>query len=122
MTNRTRTDRGAATVFAAAIAMILALAATAALLVSAVVVASHRARSAADLAALAGAAAEAVGDDPCSASRVNAQANGGQVLTCRLSGDATSFVVAVSVSVSTGLSSPLPTIASASAHAGNVAK
>jgi secretion/DNA translocation related TadE-like protein len=121
VTVRTFSDRGSATVFAAAISLVLVMAATAAVIVVAVVLAGHRARSAADLAALAAATAEVGGSDACSAARVNARTNGAEMVTCRVIGEAQSFVVGVTVSASTGLRAPLPATVSAGAHAGNVA-
>lgn len=119
MTFTGRTDRGSATVFAAAISLVLVTAATVAVIVVAVVLATHRARSAADLAALAAATAEVSGSDACTAARANARTNGAEVTGCRLDGDVASFVVAVSVSTSTGLRPPLPVTVVAGAHAGN---
>jgi secretion/DNA translocation related TadE-like protein len=98
------------------------MAATAAVFVVAVVLASHRARIAADLAALAAATSEVRGGDACSAARINAQGNGAEVTGCRVTGDTSSFVVAVTVTVTTGLRAPLPLTAGADAHAGNVAR
>jgi secretion/DNA translocation related TadE-like protein len=118
---RTFSDHGSATIFAAAMSLVLMMAAAAAVIVVAVVLASHRARSAGDLAALAAATAEVGGSDACSAARVNARANGAEVITCRVIGEASSFVVGVTVSASTGLRAPLPATVSAEAHAGNVA-
>jgi secretion/DNA translocation related TadE-like protein len=116
-----RADRGSATVFAAAISLVLVMAATAAVLVIAVVLATHRARSAADLAALAAATAEVDGSDACSAARANARTNGAEVAACQVTGETSSFVVAVTLAVRTGLRAPLPEHVGAEAHAGNVA-
>ena len=118
---RAQADRGSATAFAAAISLVLVMAATAAVFVVAVVLASHRARSAADLAALAGAVSEVGGGDGCSAARINAHANRAELTSCRVTGDTSSFVVAVTVTVPTGLRAPLPLTVGADAHAGNVA-
>jgi secretion/DNA translocation related TadE-like protein len=100
---------------------VLIMAAAAAVVVVAVVLASHRARVAADLAALAAATAEVGGTDACSAARTNARTNGAQVVTCRVIGETSSFAVGVTVGASTGLRAPLPATVSAEAHAGNVA-
>lgn len=116
-----RPDRGSATVFAAAISLVLVMAATAAMIVVAVMLASHRAGSAADLAALAAAAAEVSGGEACPAARINARTNGAEVSSCAVTGDTASFVVAVTVTTTTGLRAPLPTTVSAEARAGNVA-
>ncbi len=120
MTSRVA-DRGSATVFAAAISLVLVMSATAAMVVVAVVLATHRARSAADLAALAAATAEVGGSDACAAARINARTNGAEVTTCRVTGDTSSFVVAVTLTAPTGLGSPLPARVGAEAHAGTVA-
>jgi secretion/DNA translocation related TadE-like protein len=116
-----RGDRGSATVFAAAISLVLVTVATVAVVVVAVVLASHTARSDADLAALAAATAEVGGSDACAAASVNARANGAEVTSCQLRGETSSFVVAVTLTVRTGLRAPLPARVSAEAHAGNVA-
>lgn len=117
---RSRTDRGAATVFAAALAMVLVMAATIAILVVTAVLASHRARAAADLSALAGATAAADGLDACRTATALAEANGATLTSCRLVGTPRSFVVAVTVAVPTGLRAPLPDAVHADAKAGNV--
>ena len=119
MTCPRATDRGSATVFAASIALVLVMAATVAVLVVAVILASHRARAAADMAALAAATAEVGGSDACTAAGASARANGADLTSCGLTGTTASFVVAVTVTVPTGLSSPLPMQVSAEAHAGN---
>jgi secretion/DNA translocation related TadE-like protein len=116
-----RGDRGSATIFAAAISLVLVMAATVAVVVVAVVLASHTARSAADLAALAAATAEVGGSDACAAARVNARANGAEVTSCQVAGETSSFVVAVTLTVRTGLRAPLPEQVGGEAHAGNVA-
>jgi len=118
VTARGPTDRGSATVFAASIALVLVMAATVAVLVVAVILASHRARAAADLAALA-AATEIGGSDVCTAARASARTNGADLTSCVLTGTTSSFVVAVSVTVPTGLRNPLPMQVNAEAHAGN---
>ena len=117
---RSRTDRGAATMFAAALAVVLVMAATVAVLVAMAVLAGHRARAAADLAALAGATAAAGGLDACRTAQAVAEANGATVTACDLAGTPASFVVSVTVAVPTGLRDPLPTAVHADAKAGNV--
>lgn len=117
---RSRPDRGAATVFAAALGMVLVTVATIAILVVTAVLAGHRARAAADLAALAGATAAADGLDACRTARAVAEANRATLTSCRLAGTPRSFVVAVTVAVSTGLRAPLPDAVHADAKAGNV--
>jgi len=119
VTVRGATDRGSATVFAASISLVLVMAATVAVLVVGVILASHRARAAADLAALAAATAEVDGRDVCTAARASARTNGADLTSCVLTGTTASFVVAVSVTVPTGLNPPLLMQVSAEAHAGN---
>jgi len=106
--------------FAAALAMVLVMAATIAILVVTAVLAGHRARAAADLAALAGATAAAEGLDACRTAQAVAEVNGGVLTSCRFAGTPTSFVVSVTVAVRTGLRAPLPDAVHADAKAGNV--
>lgn len=57
----------------------------------------HRARSAADLAALAGAQAHVKDGDACAAARAAATRNGGRVASCDVQGGRRDFLVAVEV-------------------------
>jgi secretion/DNA translocation related TadE-like protein len=83
-------------------------------------VAGHRARSAADLAALSGAAAFARGQDACSTARTNARSNGAKVMDCSQVGDVIDFVVSVQVEIAVDISVPgLPTSIGAVAYAGS---
>jgi secretion/DNA translocation related TadE-like protein len=100
--------------------MVLVMAATIAILVVTAVLASHRARAAADLSALAGATAAADGLDACLTAAAVAGANGATLTSCRPAGTPASFVVAVTVTVRTGLRAPLPDVVHAAAKAGNV--
>jgi secretion/DNA translocation related TadE-like protein len=78
-------ERGSATVWVVALAGLLAALGAAAVLVAAAVTGRHRATSAADLAALAGAARSVVGDPAaCSAAGRIAAANGAELETCAL--------------------------------------
>ncbi|MBI4899169.1 MAG: hypothetical protein HY829_01685 [Actinobacteria bacterium] len=114
-----RRDEGFATMFTAGIALVLVMAATVAVTVVAIVLAGHRARTSADLAALAAAAAEISGLGACNAARANAHANRAHITTCRVEGELSSFVVSVTVAVDTGLGPPLPPEVTAESHAGN---
>lgn len=79
-------DEGAMTVATAfAVVAVLALA-VAVLLVGRAAVAAHAARSAADLAALAGAHALREGLDPCTAASGIAAANGAELPVCTIDG------------------------------------
>ena len=61
--------------------------------------AAHRARSAADLAALAGAAVHEQGADVCQAAQDNAVANGAKLSACSVEEGAGDFIVNVKVQV-----------------------
>ena len=86
-------------------------------------VAVHRARAAADLAALSGAATYARGGDSCVAATRVAVGNGARLVSCGTVGDRVDFVVTVRVEVrsSTGVRG-LPTRIPAVAHAGSGAQ
>jgi len=60
---------------------------------------AHRARSAADLAAVAGAQAFAAGADACAAARATAASNGATMAACTVDSNGVDFVVRVSVQV-----------------------
>ena len=77
-----QTGRGSATIYAvAAMAAVSAMAVSALFLVAAAA-AKHRASGAADLAALAGAAALRAGADPCEAAASIAARNGARLIEC----------------------------------------
>ena len=83
----------------------------------------HRARSAADLAALSGAVAYSLGGDACARSTSTAVANAATVTDCTADGDQVDFVVSVTVSVKVGRTVPgLPDRISARACAGALEK
>lgn len=75
----------------------LGLATAVAIVVAGWIGSVHRARSAADLAALAGAGAYVRGGDACAAVRASAASNGAQVVRCSVQGSAQSFTVRVRV-------------------------
>lgn len=80
-----RDERGSATVWVLALAGLLAVLGAAVVLVGAALVARHRATTAADLAALAGAGRAVLGDpDPCLAAARIAAANDGVADRCTL--------------------------------------
>ena len=93
-------DRGSGTVLAVAVTGVLLAATLAALLLGAAVVASHRARLAADLAALAGARIAQLGAPPgqaCGEAARVATRNGAAVVSCTVEGADLSLVVSVEV-------------------------
>ncbi len=113
-------DRAAGTTMAALVAVALCLVTVVLLLVSGYVLAAHRARAAADLAALAGATAYVAGQDACATAGRSAQTNRGQLTRCRVEGTTGSFVVTVTAQVSVGWAIPgTPRTVSAEARAGN---
>ena len=120
--SRGRPDqRGSGTVLMAAImSVVIALGATATV-VAGYLASHHQARSAADLAALSGAAAYAQGGDACAEARRTARRNSARVSRCDQVGDPTDFVVTVRVVVEIRVRSPgLPPRVEAEAHAGRV--
>lgn len=90
-------ERGAATVLVVAMAGVLLLVGAAAGVVGAIVVAHRVAQSAADLAALAGAAtlAEHSGRDPCAAAAAVASANDAALAGCAVEGSEVAVEVTV---------------------------
>jgi secretion/DNA translocation related TadE-like protein len=93
----------------------------AAMVIAGYLVGHHRARAAADLAALSGAVAHASGDDACAQARRIAPQNGARVTSCTLVGDDIDFVVTVRTAVSVRSRLPgLPRTVEAEAHAGRV--
>lgn len=117
MTPRRGDDRGVATVLVCFLAMALIAVTVLGLQLGAAVAARHHAESAADLAALAGAAVVLDGGDTaCSAARRIATANGVVVTSCAT--DGADVLVEVSVAVRIG---PLDRAATAHSRAGPVA-
>jgi secretion/DNA translocation related TadE-like protein len=114
-----RDERGSGTFLMVGIMAVLLFVSLGGICIAGYLVAGHRARSAADLAALSGAAAFARGQDACSAARGNARANGAEVVDCSQVGDAIDFVVTVQVEISVKITVPgLPTKIGAIAYAG----
>lgn len=83
---RLRADDGSATLLAVAMLGVLVLVGAALGVVAALVVAHREAQSAADLAALAGAAALADGGDACGRGGVVAGLNDARLVDCRVEG------------------------------------
>ena len=93
----------------------------AALVIAGYAVGYHRARAAADLSALSGAAAFQQGREPCAQAALTARQNGARVARCSQVGDAVDFVVTVRVSVMVSTRIPrMPRAVAAEAHAGPV--
>lgn len=104
---RLRSERGSGTIWVLSVAMVLSLAAVAVIGIGQASTLRHRAHAAADLAALAGAAAAepgaaavvagtGVGGDPCTVAAYVARANGADLTGCALASDG---IVSVDVAV-----------------------
>jgi secretion/DNA translocation related TadE-like protein len=105
---------------AAIMGVVVALCA-AAMVIAGYLVGHHRARAAADLAALSGAVAHVRGEDACEQARRIAPQNGARVTGCTRVGDNVDFVVTVRTAVPVGSRLPgLPRTVEAEAHAGRV--
>lgn len=115
-----RNERGGGTMLMVGVCAVVMMLAYAAMLISGYLIAAHRARAAADLAALSGATAASQGGDPCVTARDNAAAHHAQVTACERVGDQIDFVVTVTASVTVTLTAPgLPTTVSSVAYAGS---
>lgn len=82
-----RAERGAVTIYAAAIAVMLVVAALVITEMAGLVRLRHRVAAAADLAALSASQASVGGEDACAAARRIAKRNGAEVATCRMDYD-----------------------------------
>jgi secretion/DNA translocation related TadE-like protein len=82
-----RREAGAATVYAASVAVLLTTVALVVTQVAGLVRLKHSVAAAADLSALAASRASVNGDDPCDAATAIARRNGAKVLTCRMDFD-----------------------------------
>ena len=94
-------DRGAGTVLAVSLVALVLMLSAGALAVGSAVVASHRARLAADLASLAGASAAQDGSSTaaCSAAQRVARANGAVTRSCSVDGADVEVTVSVKASL-----------------------
>jgi secretion/DNA translocation related TadE-like protein len=114
-------ELGNASVLMAGIMGVVVALSGAALVIAGYAAGYHRARAAADLSALSGAAAFQQGRDPCAQAALTARHNGARVDRCKQVGDAVDFVVTVRVSVEARTRIPqLPRTVAAEAHAGPV--
>ncbi len=90
-------ERGAGTILTAAATVVVSIAGCLLILAGGLLIQLQQTQNAADLAALAGAAAQSQGQDACAAVRAAAQRNSVQVVSCQLLQAPGSFVVAVQV-------------------------
>jgi secretion/DNA translocation related TadE-like protein len=117
-----RSELGSATTLMVGMMGVVVALSSAALVIAGYAVGYHRARAAADLSALSGAAAFQQGREPCFQAALTARQNGARVVRCNQVGDAVDFVVTVRVSVVAGTRIPhMPRTVAAEAHAGPVA-
>jgi secretion/DNA translocation related TadE-like protein len=97
--DRQRTQRGSGTVLSATAMLIAIVVTLMALVVIGWVGSGRKARSAADLASLAGAYAVAAGKDACQAAQRSAESNGGKLEECSVQNNGVDYIVNVQVSV-----------------------
>ena len=116
-----RSELGSASVLMAGIIGVVVALSSAALIIAGYAVGYHRARAAADLSALSGAAAYQEGRDACAQATQTSRQNGARVEHCDVVGDVIDFVVTVRVSVIARTRIPqLPRTVKAEADAGPV--
>ena len=114
-------ERGSGTILMAGIMGVVVTLGAMAMVVAGYVVGYHRARAAADLAALSGAAAFTAGGDSCAEARRTAGLNGARVTRCGRVGDDIDFVVTVRAVVDVRSLLPgLPKEVEAVAYAGRI--
>ena len=115
-----RSERGSGSMLMVGVMTVLLMFGLTGMCVAGYLVAGHRARSAADLAALSGASAFAAGRDACGAARENALKNDARVLSCQQVGDLVDYVVTVRIEVRVQARiAGLPTTLEVVAHAGS---
>jgi secretion/DNA translocation related TadE-like protein len=116
-------ERGVASMMMAGVMGVVVTMGCVAMVICGYLLGYHRARSAADLAALSGAVAYQQGRDGCAEARRLAAANGARLAGCDEVGDQVDFVITARVSVAARLAVPgLPRTITAEAHAGPVAQ
>jgi secretion/DNA translocation related TadE-like protein len=114
-------EQGSATVLMAAVMGVVVTLSAVAMVIAGYLAGHHRARAAADLSALSGAAAHLNGEDACDQARRIARQNGAKVTGCAQVGDDIDFVVTVRTAVPVRSTLPgLPPSVEAEAHAGRV--
>lgn len=114
-------ERGNASVVMAGLMGVVVMLSCAAMVVTGYAIAAHRARAAADLAAVSGAVAYGRGEDVCRQARRTAADNGARVVHCDQLGDQIDYVVTVRVAIAVQSRVPgLPRLVESEAHAGPV--
>ena len=116
-----RSESGSGSVLMTGVIGFVVALSSAALVIAGYAMGYHRARAAADLSALSGAAAYQDGREACAQATRSARQNGARLDHCDVVGDAIDFVVTVRVSVLARTRIPhLPQAVTAQAHAGPV--
>lgn len=120
MSMAVRDERGSGSMLMIGVMTVVLMLSLSGICLAGYLVAAHRARAAADLAALSGAAVFVTGGDGCGAAHRNARSNGGRLVSCEQVGDQVDFVITVRVEVRvrTGVAQ-LPRTIQAVAHAGS---
>ena len=117
----TADQRGSGTLLVMCVAVFLLVGATAFGVLGQYLVAAQRARSAADLAALAGAQAYGSGNDGCQAAELYAARNDHRLAGCSIVGDKVDFVLTTKITAPVPVEvAVLPTSITVRAHAGPV--
>jgi secretion/DNA translocation related TadE-like protein len=115
-----RSDRGSGSMIMLGVMMIIGALSVVGVCIAGYLVAGHRARAAADLAALSGAGAISRGLDGCRAARDNARANDAEITRCDQVGDEIDFVITAMVALEVTTPWPgLPSRVVAVAYAGS---
>ena len=118
-----RSERGSGSMLMVGVMTVMVMLSLGAVCLAGYLVAVHRARSAADLAALSGAVAYSSHGDGCAAARSNARRNHARVVSCEQLGDSVEFLLSVKVEVEVQVGVVgLPRTIQAAAHAGAVAR
>lgn len=113
-------ERGGGSMLMIGVCVVVMMLGFTAMVISGYLITGHRARAAADLAALSAATVANQGGDPCASAKRNVRAHRASIVSCERVGDQIDFVVTVTVEVSTTLRVPgLPGRLRAVAHAGS---
>lgn len=101
--NRGRGERGSAMLWSALVVGLMAFLGALLLALGALTARGHAVQGAADLAALAGAKAQLIGQDACGDARKSAALNQAVVVACTVAGDEVEVVVTVDTQVELGV-------------------
>lgn len=113
-------ERGSGTALSMAAVVVLLVLTAVALVVASYIGVAHRARAAADLAAISGAAAHLDGADACAVAHDYAERNHTTAIECAVAGDSIDFVVTVTVEAKVKAPAGLPQHCRVEASAGRL--